>query len=218
MAHVVEGDDPSILPRIVDSPVNLAVWRRDVTPAVASAVRALLESPNPVDCDWHAPSTREIAECMGPTDPQSALGRAFEALALDVVRLSGVFAEVADVRHPRVRFARVEDDGCALFHADTLGLRLLCTYVGPGTQWLENTNVRRGQLGSLGRSATDANRAIVIDPSAIRSIPNWHVAVFKGRAWPGGADNALVHRSAPVRHRGEHRLRLCVDLPTARDC
>lgn len=92
-----------------------------------------------------------------------------------------VLVRIAEVAHSRVRLERVEDDGCALFHADT-------------------------------------RCAIVIDPTQIRSAPAWHVAVFKGRAWPGAEDNALIHRSAPVSHRGEHRLRLCIDLSDACAC
>ena len=209
--HVAETEDSSVLRRIDDPAVNLAVWQREALPDAAPAIAALLAAVDPVAGDWHAPSARQIAGQLGISDPD--LADSVAVLAADIVRLSLLFAALTSKRHPRVRLTRVEDDGCALFHADTLEVRLLCLYAGPGTQWLENDNVRREQLGSRDRTLDEATAAIVIDPTAIRSIPNWHVAVLKGKAWPGSEANALVHRSAPVRHRDDHRLRLCIDLP-----
>ncbi len=211
--HVAETEDSSVLRRIGDPAINLAVWQREALPDAGPAIAALLAAVGPVAGDWHAPSARQIAGQLGFANASVGFVESFAALAADIVRLSLLFAALTSKRHPRVRLARVEDDGCALFHADTLEVRLLCLYAGPGTQWLENDNVRREQLGSRDRTLDEANAAIVVDPTAIRSIPNWHVAVFKGKAWPGGEANALVHRSAPVRHRDDHRLRLCIDLP-----
>jgi len=83
------------------------------------------------------------------------------------------------------------------------------TYAGAGTEWLENANVRRDELGSRGRSIGETNAAIVIVPAEVRHIPTWHVAVFTGRGREGTP--ALIHRSAPVSTSTDYRLR--IDLP-----
>lgn len=132
------------------------------------------------------------------------------------IRIDFKNPSTAGTLHPRVRFERVEDDGCALFHADSLNLRLLCTYAGPGTEWLENSNTRRHELGLRSRTLDEANADIVVDPSRIRRLAPWHVAIFSGRSRPGAEDNALIHRSAPVLSANTPRLRLCIDLPA--DC
>jgi hypothetical protein len=55
---------------------------------------------------------------------------------------------------------------------DTVGLRMLCTYAEPGTEW--------------------------IDPEGkIRRMTTMEVAVFKGSAFPGARPRVL-HRSPPI--------------------
>lgn len=215
-SHVAAENQCGVLHRIRESAVNLCLWRRSLNPSATSAIDSILGAEQPLDLDLHAPSADQLTAGISIANPSEITSRSLRHLVADVVLLAKLFADIAGARHPRVRLERVEDDGCALFHADTLRLRMLCTYAGPGTQWLENGNARREELGSRGRTIHAANRAIVLDESAIRSIPNWHVAMFKGRAWSADEDISLIHRSAPVRHRGEYRLRLCIDLPT--DC
>ncbi|MFY8214972.1 MAG: DUF1826 domain-containing protein [Chthoniobacterales bacterium] len=216
--HVASDDDMGVLQRIVEPSLNLCIWKRRANPATARTIEAILASKFTTRLDLQFPSPEEIASRIRATDPALATSLGVMDLATDVASLASLFARLAGTKHPRVRLDRVEDDGCALFHCDSLRLRMLCVYAGPGTQWLENSNVRRDQLGSHGRSIAEANAAIVVDAGAIQSIPNWHVAVFKGRAWDDGDDLSLIHRSAPVRHRGEYRIRLCIDLPNGCAC
>ncbi len=216
--HVTFGRDPGVLREVADPAINLTVWERGPLEPALPAVEGLRRVAGPVAFDWHAPSIPQIARDLGTSIADERLAAGVEALSADIVRLSHRFAAVAAVRHPRVRLARIEDDGCALFHADSLKMRMLCVYAGPGTEWLENENVRREQLGSSGRTLDEATAAIVIELWSIRSIPNWHVSIFKGRGWPGGENNALIHRSAPMRRRDAHRIRLCIDLPGSCGC
>ena len=218
--HFLASDQPAVLRRIREPGVNLCLWTRAADPRAAVAVRALLSARDPLALDLAAPTPARLAAgLLEVIRRPSATGRAgARHLAEDIVALAAHFSAVAETRHPRVRLTRVEDDCCALFHADTLRVRMLCTYAGDGTQWLENDNVRRDQLGSQGRTLDEATRAIVVDLAAIRTIPAWHVAALKGRAWPGEEDNAIVHRSAPVAERSAHRLVLCLDLPAACSC
>jgi hypothetical protein len=218
--HVHALDQPAVLRRIGEPGVNLCVWTRPAEARAAAAVRAILSARSPLKLELAAPTPEQIVAGILESlrRPGTTVRDSIRHLANDIVTLSKRFASVAETRHPRVRLTRVEDDCCALFHVDSLPLRLLCTYAGDGTQWLENDNVRRDQLGSQGRTLAEATRAIVVNPAAIRTIPSWQVAVLKGRAWPGAEDNAIVHRSAPVADPSKHRLVLCIDLPTACSC
>ncbi len=216
VSHVAMEDQCDVLRRIGEPTLNLCLWQRSSNPSAAPAIQAILEADKPIHLDLRSPSADRVSAGIPLVNVSEVVSRSLRHLVADVLLLEKLFADIAGTRHPRVRLERVEDDGCALFHADTLRLRLLCTYAGPGTQWLENGNARREELGSRGRTIHEANRAIVVDPAAIRSIPNWHVAVFKGRAWCADDDISLIHRSAPVRHRDEYRILLCIDLPN--DC
>lgn len=207
-----EGISSEVLQEILRDGVSLAVWAREPLGACEPAIRALLGVP--FRGDWKAPAEAVLVAGIERATKGAATSNAAAALACDIRALSKIFGTIAGTKHPRVRLERVEDDGCALFHADTLEMRLLCTYAGPGTEWLDCDNLRREQLGTQGRTLEEANDAIVIDPANIRSIEAWHVAVFSGRARESAP--ALVHRSAPVSHPKDFRIRLCIDLPN--DC
>ena len=59
--------------------------------------------------------------------------------------------------HPRLRvgLAVVRSDSCRKLHTDYVTLRMLCTYAGPGTEWLRNDDVRRQNLERVdGRCGT----------------------------------------------------------------
>ena len=99
---------------------------------------------------------------------------------------------------------------CQLFHADSLHMRMLCTYVGQGTEWVENHNARYDQLGSRGRTKEETNAAIVIDHDQIHTIQPWHVGIFTGRKKSG--ISPLIHRSPSVLGAKEHRIFLCIDF------
>ena len=209
--QIIESDAADLLRAIRTEGVNLAIWRRERVPVAEFAVRALLAVPYAVAIDEKAPDVDRLFGCLQQIIGSRAPTVSLRALAADMDRLSRLFSEIAKTIHPRVRLERVEDDGCAIFHADSLKIRMLCTYAGAGTEWLENSNVRRDELGSRGRSIGKTNAAIVIDPAKIRHIPAWHVAVFTGRGREGTP--ALIHRSAPVATSSDYRLRLCIDLP-----
>jgi hypothetical protein len=87
-----------------------------------------------------------------------------------------------------MRLEHVIDDPCRKFHVGSVGLRLLCTYAGPGTEWIEpGGNIRR--------------------------MTTMEVAVFKGSAFLGAGPRVL-HRSPPVSSGtfvDQSRLVLCID-------
>jgi len=177
------------------------------------AIEAILHHPSTLKLDLTAPDASSVADfIIARIEPDPDTRSSIVALAADIHELSSRFADIADIKHPRVRLTRIEDEACALFHADTLRFRLLCTYAGPGMQWLKNDNVRRHELGSRGRTLVEATNAIVINQAAIQTVPETHVAIFKGRLFEDEEDNALVHRSSPLAHPTDYRLRLCVDF------
>jgi hypothetical protein len=218
--HFLVSKQPAVLQRIATSGINLCVWARPAEAQAAVAVNAILSARNRLRLDLAAPTPERIAACIIECliRPAPRVREAVLHLTKDIALLATKFGTVADIRHPRVRLTRVEDNCCALFHVDNLRLRMLCTYAGAGTQWLENHDVRRAQLGTQGRTLPEATQAIVVDPAAIHTIPGWHVAVLKGGGWPGEERTGVVHRSAPVSNSASHRLVLCVDLPAACAC
>ena len=171
---------PDDLALITRPSVALAQWWR--APAVAITERDLdgfasvhLEG-DPGDAE------ASIAE-------ELALGPSYEwhaALAADAAMLADRFATIARCAEIALRLELVEGDACRRFHADYVWLRLITTYVGPGTQWI---------IDGAG------------DPM-VREVATGHVALFKGRC-PGPV--GILHRSPPITGTNLKRLLLVID-------
>lgn len=97
----------------------------------------------------------------------------------------------------------VLDDQCRKLHVDWVLLRMLTTYIGPGTEWLPNAAVDREHVGASACCPTDANRAIMRAPNALRRARAGEVLLMKGEAWPGNTGKGLVHRSPAIEGLGE---------------
>lgn len=218
---IIRSKNPESLWEILKSDVVLVIWERSPISFIKPALQALLQTKHPLRIDFQSDDWATFEENLLQHLPfsESHIRSSIQALKLDIVNLASRFTAISGHQHLRVRFERVENDGCALFHVDTLPLRLVCTYSGPGTQWVEEEHVCRGQLGLRGRTLEEANLAIVPDPNSIRTCPAWHVLIFKGRLWKGhGYFDGLVHRSAPVRHPNDFRLRLTIDFAETCTC
>lgn len=217
----VSSPNAEVLHSIKSEGIQLAVWQRlPVVPAQA-AVEALRSIPDRCLLDLRIQDFTGLSSKLRShfNFRSSSLQASLDALACDFQNLGALFSKITEQQHLRLRLERVQDDGCALFHVDTLPVRMVCTYAGPGTQWVEEDNLRRDQLGLRGRSVEEANAAIVIDPRKIHTAAAWQVLVFKGRLWEGhGFTDGLVHRSAPVRHPRDGRLRLTFDFASTCTC
>jgi hypothetical protein len=177
---------------VVDSPAGLALvrrpacslclWPRTPEPALA----ALLDELDPAligRVRIEAP-LRGLAEALTEALPE----RRLQPLREDALSCAALLAQIAGAGAVRLRLECIADDACRRFHADNVALRLLCTYLGPGTEWLPDPAA----------------------PDRLRRMPPLAVALLKGRGWgDGGA--ACVHRSPPIAGLGVRRLLLAVD-------
>ena len=102
----------------------------------------------------------------------------------------------------RVWLEEVTHDNCRAYHADFVTLRLLCTYRGPGTQWLDNETVAPLRDGRRLRGDT-----CCLQPQSLET--GW-VGLLKGERMEGNAGKGLVHRSPPLPE-GKSRLLLRLD-------
>ncbi|MEO1089743.1 MAG: DUF1826 domain-containing protein [Pseudomonadota bacterium] len=126
------------------------------------------------------------------------------AFVADVRALLDRFASMADTPVARVRIERITGDACRRWHADNVVQRLLCTYVGPGTQILRLPEAAQVLAG--GEPETTATAW---------SVGTGDVVVLPGRLHPTAMP--IVHRSPPVAGTSDVRLLLVIDdgSPTA---
>lgn len=214
LPHSVVVDHEEALDVIYCDDVNLCVWRRALDPALPAwlaRVRDAVDFAADVTLDGLRPDASALVAELPPSPERDALQRDVELVARRYARLMGAARVDASL-------ATVARDMCRRFHADYVGVRLLCTYSGPGTEWVDDAWVRR-RPADPGESFDDANRAIVPDPSRVRSLGEGEVGLLKGHSWPGNEGRGVVHRSAPVEALGLRRLVLKIDVrrPGAHD-
>lgn len=192
--HVHLCNNPVGLARIRDRAVNLVVWRRTFpTGAVMSDRVSELRSRYLVDSALDTSATG-MSRCP---DVEASLCRECAPFGDDVLTLADWFARLAGQSTVRVRLQTLTGDATPTFRVDGDPLRLLVTYAGEGTEWLENSGVRREQLHRPHRSFDEANRAIVSPGAAVyQARPGW-VLLLKGDGFPGNAGRGIVHRTSP---------------------
>ncbi len=175
---------------IVLSPdVNLAIWARRL-PTVLSAWLARVDLPALGSHRWELPVdglAGALRRRLGPLPLPAGPGRA--AFAADLAALAERHAALTGAETVQVRLEAIDHDACRRFHTDAVGIRLITTYVGPGTQWID---------GAAGVERT-------------RQLAAGHVGLFKGAAWGDGTTPGILHRSPPMAGTGRFRLLAVVD-------
>ena len=136
--------------------------------------------------------------------PDGPIADGKKILIDDILRLATLFEATTKSSKIKLQLEIVTTDMCRLFHADYYRQRLLCTYLGPGTEWLDHSNVNRHALGR-GR-----NNNIVKDETAINRANTFDVLILKGQNY-GEGELSVVHRSPPIIRHNKTRVLLKID-------
>lgn len=189
--HVRRSHDADDLAAILDPAITLAIWERPSALPVGSLEG--FEAIQMIAAVDHAGAMLAAAFALRPAAAWH------DGVVADVATLVARFAAIMALSHVVIRLERVTGDACKRWHADYVAVRLICTYRGSGTQWIE-------------RSMT-AGDASVIETQ--RSLDAGAVGLFKGRVLAG--EQAILHRSPPIAGTGEERLLLVLDGPPPAD-
>lgn len=181
--------------------VNALIWRRPGSEELLQARARALMAQEPglkLDLQGRPDEIRTgLLEEVGP--------RPFDIhrLARDVEHLAQNLAVVARSVILRAQLEVVENQPCHLFHVDKLQLRMLCTYVGAGTEYVDDCHAERSRLGR------GDNEGVLAGHSPLQIEPN-HVILMKGERFPGVTGAGAIHRS-PEQGPTEPRLVLRLD-------
>ena len=200
----VAGNQPDVLRQILDPTVNLSLWQRPAQTAINRELSTLQAV--------HLPDVRCPTSLDSFDDDVSALltqqgldPLVFKNLRVDLCRLADLYFSVSEGRDVTLRLVTTDDDDCRRFHVDRTNLRLLCTYRGPGTEWLTEAQVDR-----VAQASGAPNDRIVRFGDPAQFEPFW-VGILKGDAYPGNAGHGLVHRSPSIAGSGQIRVLFCLD-------
>jgi hypothetical protein len=191
------GEAPKVLTEIFQDGVNLAVWQRRL-PAQVEDFATLVVSLGQSLADQRV---LDVSEHEPPKLPgllqEAADLHGYEGFVADVKWLVSAYTCLLGARRVGLRLRVLQGAMCPRFHVDNVPLRLLTTYVGPGSEWLEEGVVERA---GLHLAATPVDN--------IRSLKPGEVAVLKGEKWLGNEGAGLIHRSPASEQR---RLLLSLD-------
>jgi len=189
------SDAPAVLAAIGEADCNLAIWQR----APLADFAPLLEG-NPKDLRFTSdvaglPALLAEGLAQGGYAGSPAL---HTALIEDAASLAGLFCAAMDLGKLELRLEVVRTDSCRKFHADYVTARLITTYVGEGTDWLDEADAARVAAGD--------------QPHCINRLSTFDVGLFKGKL---ATDRPAIHRSPPIAETGSTRL-LLVFNPASR--
>lgn len=198
------SENPGVLRQILFPGVNLALWQRPTEVSVAEELLRLKTSDLPdMRCSTSLGAfDDDVCTLLGQRNLDSA---AFINWRRDLHGLADCYFSVCGGRDVTMRLVTTNEDGCRRFHADRTNLRLLCTYRGPGTEWLSDEQVNR-----LALENGAPNESIVRHGHPLELAPFW-AGIMKGEGYPGNRGRGLVHRSPAIGGSGQTRVLFCLD-------
>lgn len=203
--QVAGGAVESLLDILRDD-VNLAVWQRQCSAQIQTFATAVLDSGVVLaeTFTWSRNGQGDDDDVRLPGllgNAQQMPGHA--EFVSDVAYLTSLFACLVDARSVGIRLRTLDKPMCPRWHVDKVPVRLITSYAGPGSEWLEEQYSPREQLGS---PAVDPYS----DQGAAQVMACGEVALMKGERWQGNEGRGLVHRS-PALSAGQRRLILTLD-------
>lgn len=184
------ADRPDILTAIRAPDCNLAIWHR-----APLADFAALTTGMPTDLRFETtPGDVHDALLAALAEHGFAAPALHPVLAADVSVIARLYCAALDLARFELRLEVVRTDSCRKFHADYVTARLITTYAGEGTDWLDQADAARVAAGQ--------------EPRRINRLNAFDVGLFKGKL---ATETPAIHRSPPIAATGGARLLLVLN-------
>ena len=189
VSQAVIAGNAEVFTAIRDDEVALAIWERPVPDILSIPLNAI--SNMRFQC-----GVGELPDMLQQAMNTAGFGKRIgsHVLLTDILMLANHFARAMCTETVEIRLERIVNNACKKFHADYVTARLITTYVGQGTQWLDGPDAADCDCGDLHN---------------IRQLDTGDIGIFKGRLWPESAP--AIHRSPPIEGSGEERLVLVIN-------
>ena len=203
----VTDSDPQVLSKIYQTSTNIVTWQRELSTDILLAVDDLLKHQQ----------TKAAVLAVTPENCDDVLcdtfGNSKTMLALreDISLLVDMFCYLFELKGAGLRITILERAMCPKFHFDRIPCRLVTTYQGSATQWLDNDVIDRSKLGAGSQGKADEDSGLFNDLNDINQLTQGDVALLKGEYWYNNEGKGLVHRSPAVKS-DERRLLLTLDF------
>ncbi len=118
-------------------------WQRSIDPLITTYLSGLAQHGKLQFIETLEPHDRATLEALPD-------GEGRQLLVQDLALLTEIFCDLLGSPAVGLRRARIENAMCPKWHIDRVPIRLLCTYEGPGTEWLNDCVFRRKVITDSG--------------------------------------------------------------------
>lgn len=200
------SDQISTLREIKKESINISIWERQVNPEINQWIQPFLASDfRP--CNIHTTTqTFKMDLEKALVDYQNLYPKGFQQMLSDADMLLQEFSKITQKTTFSVFWAIVKNGMCRRFHTDVNTLRLLCSYAGPGTQWVKPDNI------NLDLTHRAKANEMIIHEDEIQQAKPFDVVILKGALQANPETPPILHRSPPVDSESEKRLLFRVDV------
>jgi hypothetical protein len=198
--------DPAELVCVFEPEVQVVCLRREPDPDISGRLDRLA-------CQGKLTNGFRITLPGTESGPATAFpdGPLADTLQSDLTGLQELFADLIGCPAMGVRLELISRAMCPRFHVDKVGLRLLCTYRGAATEWLDDRSADRGKLGAGADWRADQSSGLIQDAAGILQAAPFDLVLLKGSAWPGNESRGAIHRSPAVTADEAPRVLLAID-------
>ncbi|MBT3045707.1 MAG: DUF1826 domain-containing protein [Candidatus Thiodiazotropha sp. (ex Lucina pensylvanica)] len=165
------------LVEIFDPGVQVCTWQRESDPAIETYLSGLHQTGELQVLETLSSAAQPKLDCL----PE---GSGLASLIGDLSLLREVVCELMGCSEVGLRLARVGHAMCPGWHIDRTSIRLVCTYQGPGTEWLNDQNVE----------CQDLHDSRIRAKAAVQAVTG-EIVLLKGSLFQGNEAFGAVHRS-----------------------
>jgi hypothetical protein len=186
------GDSPTVFGDIFEVSTSLVCWQRPENRIVKAYFEAVSSSLKiGVRNVFSLPSLHtELASSL-----PDGIGK--EHAIKDIYLLADMLTCLFDCKEVGLRLTAINTAMCPRLHVDNIPVRLITTYVGPGTEWLPNEHVEQSNSNLNVTKVKSNQTSLRYNAQNIKQLNSFDVSLIKGSAW--GEDHiAAIHRSCAL--------------------
>ena len=190
--------DANVLPQIYNQDTNIVIWQRDLEQTLTNAVNTLITANALKPLELAVSPDDAFDQLIKALKPEDNNRDEIKALCEDITLLVEMFCCLFDLKHAGLRLKILDKPMCPRFHVDKIPCRLVTTYQGVATQWLNHSDVNRSKLGTGNLGKPDEESGLIKSLNNINQLTEGDVALLKGEYWDENEGAGLVHRSPPL--------------------
>ena len=211
LRKAAQSTNANVLPQIYNEDTNIVIWQRSAAEKLTKAVNTLIATSALKPLELAVSPDDAFEQLIKALKPEDNNRDEVNTLCEDIALLVEMFCCLFDLKRAGLRLKVLDKPMCPRFHVDKIPCRLVTTYQGVATQWLNHSDVNRSKLGTGNLGKPDEESGLFENLSNINQLQQGDVALLKGEYWDDNEGAGLVHRSPPVAA-NEQRLLLTLDF------